>query len=87
MIIQFSYRVPQHTGNFQAALVVDVVDFIADTPDKDRRMIAVLTNPAGDIFFPPFIKVVAIVVVGFTAFPHIETFREEEKPHFVAEFQ
>ena len=86
VVIQLFYGIAKHTGNFQSPVKVDIVNLIADAPDEHRGVIAVLPYPASEILFPPFLEIVAIIIIGFTFFPHIKTFCIEKKSHLITEF-
>ena len=64
-----------------------IINLISDSPDKDARVVAVLADPACQVFFPPVFKVIAVVVIGLCALPHIKTLSVEQESQLIAEIQ
>ena len=86
-VIQFAYCVVQFICYFQPAVKIGVIYFISNPPYEDARVVPVLAHPARQILFPPLLKVIAIIVIGFRALPHIETLGIKEKTQFIAEVE
>ena len=58
--------------------------FVADTPHDDARMVAVSSQEAGQILFPPIFEIVSVVVRCFLGFPAVESLIHDHQTHLIS---
>ena len=86
-VIELADGIMKFFRQFQSAVKMRIINLISDSPDKDARVVAVLADPACQVFFPPVFKVIAVVVIGLCALPHIKTLSVEQESQLITEIQ
>ncbi|MNQ86892.1 hypothetical protein D3C85_1020970 [compost metagenome] len=85
MGIVLFHQVHEVSHRFLARLCIcmRIINFVANAPHDNGRMVAIPANPGGHILFRPFIKEARIVMFRFWTFPDVENFTHDKKTHFI----
>ena len=67
-----------------ALINFELRNLVADSPDHDRRMIAIAQHHRGDILLPPSVEIGAVVELDLVSLPHVEGFIQHQESEPIA---
>ena len=86
-VVERAHLVGKLLAECGAAIHFKFRNLVADSPDHDRRMIAVPQHHRRNILLPPFIEVAAVIELDLVRLPHVERLIENQQAEAVARVQ
>ena len=82
--IKLAYSVTKGSGDLDASFrYQSILNFIPDTPHQKTCPVAVPSDPGFHILFKPVVKKSGIIIGGLCFLPHVKSFRQHQKAHFI----